>query len=49
MPIPKPKKDDSKNKFISRCMGSEVMQKEFKDKQQRAAVCYRQWRKGKEQ
>ncbi len=48
MPIPGPRKGESKDEFISRCMGDSVMNREFKDQKQRAAVCYRQWkRKGR--
>lgn len=46
MPLPKPNKGESKDKFISRCMGSSTMNSEFPDQKQRAAVCYSQW-KGK--
>lgn len=55
MPIPTPKnleksdKESGKNKFISRCMSSEIMNKEFPDQKRRAAVCFSQWkRKSKE-
>ncbi len=44
MPIPTPSKGEDKNAFISRCMSSEVMQKEFPDQKQRSAVCYSKWR-----
>ena len=44
MPIPTPKPGEEKNDFISRCMGSDVMQKEFPDQKQRSAVCYSKWR-----
>lgn len=42
MPIPKPHKDENKDHFIDRCMGDDAMQ-EY-DEDQRAAICYRQWR-----
>ena len=45
MPIPKPSSGQSQSEFISACMGSDVMKREFPDQKQRAAVCYRQWRK----
>ena len=45
MPIPKPNKKEKKNDFISRCMGNDVMKKEYKDDKQRSAVCYSQWEK----
>ena len=39
MPIPKKKKGESNNDFISRCMSSEVMKSEFPNEEQRLAVC----------
>ena len=44
MPIPKPKKDEKKDDFISRCMGDDVMNTEYPDQDQRMAVCSTQWR-----
>jgi len=44
MPLPKPNKDENKDDFISRCMKNDVMNKEYSDNSQRAAVCYSQWR-----
>lgn len=44
MPIPKPSKGEKEKDFISRCMGSEVMTKEYPENDQRAAVCYSSWR-----
>ncbi len=50
MPIPKPKANESENDFISRCMGDSVMNEEYPDNDQRAAVCHQAWReKGKSQ
>lgn len=43
MPIPRPSKDESRDKFISRCMGDKVMNKEFPERQQRYAVCNKAW------
>ena len=45
MPMIKPKKDESKKKFIDRCMSDETMQKEFPDSDQCYAVCEKQWAK----
>lgn len=45
MPIPMPSKGEKEKDFISRCMGNSVMVKEFPDKEQRSAVCYKQWGK----
>ena len=43
MPIPKPKKDESKDDFISRCMSDDVMLDEYPDQEIRSGVCYTQW------
>lgn len=44
MPIPKPKLDETQDKFISRCMSNETMMIEYKRQDQRLAVCYVTWR-----
>ena len=38
MPIPKPRKDESQNEFLQRCMSDSVMIQEYKI-EQRAAIC----------
>jgi hypothetical protein len=43
MPIPKPKKGEKKNDFISRCMGDDVMKGDYSDQDQRLGVCYSSW------
>lgn len=43
MPIPSPRKAENQSEFVSRCMGDEMMNKEYKDQKQRAAICYRQF------
>jgi len=43
MPLPKPREDEEKNEFVSRCMSE--LKEEYPDKAQRAAVCYAQWRR----
>ena len=43
MPIPKPNKDEKKPDFISRCMGDEVMNKDYPEQDQRSAICYKAW------
>lgn len=43
MPIPKPKKDEKRAEFISRCMGNPTMVKEY-EQRQRSAICYQTWR-----
>ena len=45
MPLPAPKQNEEKKKFITRCSGSKVMNTEYPDTKQRVAVCYSQWRK----
>lgn len=45
MPIPTPSGGEEQDAFIGRCMGNDVMKKEFPDQKQRSAVCYSQWRK----
>lgn len=47
MPIPKPSKKESKNDFISKCMGDKTMNKDYPDQAQRAAICYSQWKNKK--
>lgn len=42
MPIPKPKKEEKKNKFIKRCMESKIMKKEY-SRNQRYAICLSKW------
>jgi len=44
MPLVKPKKYERKQKFISRCIDSDKMKKEFPGRKQRIAVCYSIWR-----
>lgn len=39
MPIPHKNKDEDKTKFVSRCMSSEVMKKDYPDSKQRVAIC----------
>ena len=39
MPLPTRNKDESAKDFVSRCMSSEVMNKEFPEANQRVAVC----------
>ena len=47
MPIPKPKKGQKEQEYMSRCMGDETMKKEFPDQKQRVAVCLTQVRRSK--
>ena len=45
MPIPTPKKDETKSQFISRCVSDSVMSNEFPNITPRIAVCQGQWGK----
>ncbi len=47
MPIPTRNKGEKKKAFIARCMGNEVMLKEYPKQEQRAAICYSQSKKTK--
>jgi HK97 family phage major capsid protein len=44
VPIPTPNDGESEDDFISRCMGSDAMVEDYPDNDQRAAVCYSQYR-----
>lgn len=45
MPLPKPKKNEEKQPFISRCIAAVTKEDadKFPDRKQRAAICYSQW------
>lgn len=43
MPLPRPRPNESKDAFLSRCMDSEAMKREFSDQSQRYAVCNQRW------
>lgn len=43
MPIPKPTASENKKQFIIRCMADPVMVKEYKNKDQRLAICSTQF------
>lgn len=45
MPLLKPKPGEKEKDFVSRCMSSEQMKKEFPNKDQRLAVCFSQFKK----
>ena len=45
MPFPTPLKGESKQEFISRCMVTDEMEKEFPEEDQRYSVCVKQWKK----
>lgn len=44
MPIPKPKKGESKEDFVGRCMSNPTMRNEYPDRKQRFAICMDSWR-----
>jgi len=39
MPIPKPEKNEDKQKYVSRCMSDDIMKKEYPNTKQRVAIC----------
>ena len=43
MPLPKPTDNETKSRFINRCMADPVMTREFKDASQRRGICEAQW------
>ena len=43
MPLPTPRKDEERDKFVSRCIEDKVMESEFPNLSQRVAVCVGQW------
>ena len=45
MPLPKPKKNEQQSEFVSKCMGDEMMNTDFPEQKQRAAVCYSQFKR----
>jgi len=49
MPIPRPRQNETKNIFISRCMGNPSMRKDYPEQKKRAGVCYAQWRDAEKQ
>lgn len=44
MPLPTPKKGERQDVFMSRCMRSKIIQKDFKSQKQQLAVCFSQLR-----
>lgn len=47
MPLPKPSGKENKSAFIGRCMADSKMITEYKDANQRYAVCVVQWQERK--
>lgn len=44
MPIPSKRKDEDSKEYVSRCMSNPVMKKDYKDTQQRVAICLQESR-----
>lgn len=44
MPLPKPKEGETEKEFIARCMADDIMNEEHPDEEERAGICYSQWR-----
>ena len=44
MPLPTPREGEEQDDFLSRCMADEEANSTFPEQEQRAAVCFRQWR-----
>ena len=49
MPLPTPNNNEKKSDFVSRCMSSDIIKKDFKENDQRLAVCYRQFEEAKKE
>lgn len=47
MPLPSPKGKEKREDFLKRCMDDDTMNKEFKDSDERYAVCITQWEETK--
>lgn len=45
MPIPTPKRNEDRKQFMARCMADPIMIKEYKNTDQRLAVCAVQFKK----
>lgn len=50
MPLPRPRKTEEKEEFVSRCIATMTREEsdEFPDRKQRAAICYSQWNRDAE-
>lgn len=44
MPLPKPKAKEKQSAFIQRCMTDDTMIIEYRENDQRLAICYVQWK-----
>lgn len=48
MPLPEPKKDETEDDFMDRCLSNENVNKEFPDKNERYGFCITRWERAKE-
>jgi len=44
MPLPKPKRDETRYRFIDRCINDVTIKREYPDPDQRIAVCSTIWK-----
>ena len=47
MPLPKPGKNQTRDKWLASCMGNSTMNSEYSDSAQRYAVCVSLWNRRK--
>ena len=47
--MPTPRGDETRNDFLGRCMGDDVMRQDYPRLDQRMAVCITQWTNGMEE
>ena len=45
--MPIPRRNEKEDEYISRCMGNDTMVTDFPENNQRAAMCYSNWRRTK--
>lgn len=45
MPMPTPNPGEEREKFINRCAGNDMMNRDYPDTKQRVAVCHSQYRR----
>lgn len=43
MPIPTPRKGQTKQEFVDSCMADKAMNREYKNRDRRFAICNSQW------
>lgn len=47
MPLPKPSPNENQNQFIARCMEDAIMKAEYRQNEQRLAVCFSCWQQAR--